>query len=596
VQDIYTCSTAKVDLLKSGIVNRTEKIANKLNFTPVCTLPIKESKEIIPSSISIFDNDGADNSSESLISQDSVNYELLRHQNDKVGIVKPSNIKPGHEGVSYQITPEISGTIFGYFADTIFLVVEKLEHDNSGLISKILLKASTNGMDWSSAFEAFPNQRAKILIEDDIEIGLSVRLQDESGLDEGDKWDIGVFNTTLASPALNISLEFDSIENISFLQFVDVSEYKLKFTGSRLDKSKFSSEVSSESYLYDGRIGQILVTQDSINNVKLEFEQKDYNLYESDGALKHKFDFKILDIKGFIQTYERFGSLVFNPLFVNGITTITTDAEEFTPKYKAHTSSEPSVPLVFTEYSLLLESDTDKVIIPTLPKDYFKSKFKGVVNSISDLDNITAKHLDLAVVNEDKTYVFDELDGWKIFTNDYQLFPTVFEYVVPIRINEQIDYNPVGDIYTEDPNYGLAEYRTRFPIAAYKAYNDQAGGAFNIVDMVPGVAAIDIHNNRIDIANYVNNKPHAIHYAVKTYKVSDTINSVVSNKWTKVSSNIFYMYYLDESYEFHVALRKLDRFGTLTPFSGKVSGLVEMRSADSPYKTPILFSYSLACI
>lgn len=521
----------------SGLISRDNRTSGKLSTKNMLTLPLKQSKEIKPAHITFTEKDGSYSETDSLISGNNLTYNLTRYQNNKIGIAEKGEATPMGSNVKYGISPEIEGTIFGYFADFIFITVSKIETNDDDTINNIYITASTNGYDWADDLLVKPGEKTKILVEDNIEIGLSIILYDGYGLAEGDQFIIKIQNGTLESPKIDITFGFDILEQISYLKYLDLSEHKLIPGKSFIDRDKFGDSIR-EAKVYDSRIGQIIMSEGTIDEYKTSFTQDDFDITSLGGKLSYKYNFNIAEITGFINEYATHGSIVFNPLEVQNINTVTINAEDHITNYGEHTEEIPAPLKSIVEYNILAENETGRILIPMLKQDEFSSN--------------------------------PNLYNW--------------DFIIPATINE----DPQATQY-----YGTAYYTPRFPVntlSPLKIYNPSTGQEeTNIEYKEP--------ENIFLIMDYLYSSSQVAWYPVKTNKVEDITEIVLSNKWIKGTNTIYYMYYIDENEGVHLAIREYDtNTKTLKPFSGKIYGQIEMRSLDQAYITPAVFNYSVSCV
>lgn len=157
----------------------------------------------------------------------------------------------------------------------------------------------------------------------------------------------------------------------------------------------------------------------------------------------------------------------------------------------------------------------------------------------------------------------------------------VFEYVLPTSV----------EFSGQDASSGLALYTPRFPVGGiFECYNVYTG---ELKDTI-----YDATSNIASIFEYQVKFGYTVKYQVKIGTAIDTCKNEITNKqWIYAGSNIYYMYFLDEGGNVFLAIRALDKVNSiLKPFTGNVTGQIEMRSIDKSHITPMVFNYSLACI
>lgn len=584
----------------SGLINRIEKASKPLGFNGVCTLPLRKQTEVKPSSITYFSGDGAVSTNASSVKQDGFSFEILRSQSNKIGTVTGSGVKPA-SSTTISI-PDVAGTIFGYFSESIHLELVDIVRGNANGIISVSLIGSTNGFDWSDVFVANVDSQTSLLIEDNIAIGLNVNFYSGMNLRVGNKWLISISNIDVKYPSLMLDVNFDILEPVSFIRYMDISSYKLGVNSSTIDRNRFSSERISP-YTYDGRIGHVTVCEGGLNQLKTELSQYDYDIQSDNGSLYYKYDFKLSDITAYINEYERHGSLAFDPLVVDGINTVTVDSKCRMPEYKPNRidyseskedqATKVSIPKSSLEFNIIAETDTSRAVIPMLPTDILTDRTTYTENSMSLLNSL---HLDANDGDYGTVRGIDELyvrigSSWIKYTEDQSAdTPLIFEHVIP----DSVDYNEsYGNI-----EYAPAIYKPRFPVNEdYNIKNTDPVLTFNSEKMVEAGSNYIINTKSVTISEYFMKDTHSIFYGVDISNIADMIGSAVGEKWIQAASNIYYIYYMDENRKVHLAIRNIDAStGGLIPFVGSITGQIEMSSIDESYKTPMVFDYTLGII
>ncbi len=523
----------------SGYMARDHKITKPLNFIDVLSLPIKSSEIVKPAYITFVEIDSSFSESDSTIKEDGFQYDLTRYQNNKIGIAEKNIAVPMGANVKYGVNPEVSGTIFGYFADKIYITVSKLEFNLDNTLKNIYIVASTTGHDWSDESSSGPGSKLPILIEDNIEVGLYITFFDGFGLTEGDRFIVSVINSNIESPIVKLKINFDILEPISYIKYFDISSYKLPAYDIFIDRDKFGDNIR-QAQMYDSRIGQILVSGGSVDELSLSFKQEDFDVKSNEGRLCYSYNFNISDIKGFVNEYESHGTLVFNPIQVENINTVTVGSEEYVPDYGVHSVESPAPPRSMIEYNIIAENEAGRVIIPALHKNFTK-------------DN-------------------DNLYAWDL--------------IIPNTINE----NQGATTF-----WGTAYYKPRFPVNWESGLDRKVYNPFFKTEMDDIV--YNAQQNIFVIMGYIYTNSQIAWYPIVINKVQDISEITLSNKWIKASNTIYYMYFIDEESTVHLALRELDlNTKTLKPFTGKVYGQIEMRTMDQPWITPMIFNYSISCV
>lgn len=530
-----------IDELLSGYIVRGEGVSRPLGMNPALTLPVRSNKTIIPAYITATDYDNSISESTSNITNDGVSFSLLRLQNGKIGTARGNKAKGMVTGLGYSIDPEISGTIFGYFSDSIYVTVVDLDLAENGDITDIWITCSTNGNNWSTPYAITPGAKEKILIEDQIEIGLYIILYNGYELATGDKWVIDILSSSIDPPTLRMKAGFDTLEKISFIKYMDLSSYPLNRLESIIDRDKFGDEIRTAE-VYDSRIGNIVVSHGTADEYIATFEQKDYDITSNDTKLVFKYDFRIDGIEAHINAYYPHGATVMKGMEVENISTVTMSSTEILPDYGVHTIESPAPPKVSVEYNIIAEDAVGRVIIPALPSGFAENN--------------------------------PDLYAW--------------DFVIPRAIDE----NQGSTTY-----WGTAYYEPRFPVS-WDIDPAPERKAYMIFEGIENAGLVyDTEQGFYALTDYIYTQSHILWYPVLVHSVEDIIDINLTDKWIKASSSIYYLYYRDEDNSVRIALRNYNiNEDQLNPFTGKVYGHIEMRSSDQPNITPFVFDYSVSCI
>jgi hypothetical protein len=528
-----------IDRLLSGFIVRGGSVSKPLDNNIALTLPVRTSEKFDPAYITCTDIDNSISKSKSSFGKNDLSYELLRLQNNKIGTASGNRAMKMASDNGYTGTPEVTGTIFGYFADNIYVSVTKIEKDSLDNIEAIWLSCSTNGANWSTQYEIMPGIKSEILIEDDLAIGLYITLKDKLSLRVGDRWNIDIINSNIAPPDIDIKIGFDTLNKITTIKFLDTSAYPLTSGISRVKKDKYGEDYIDE-YVYSSRIGNIVSPQDRVFEYNISFKQNEFDIYSDQGKVAYKYDFNITSIEAIAETFWPHGSIVLKGEDVVNINTITFTSAEKLPYYGAHTLEVPCVPKTMIEYNIVVEDATSRAIIPAVTNNF-----------IEDNDNL---------------YVWD--------------------FVIP----KTIDENQGSTTY-----WGSAYYTPRFQ------YDLNAGLPSKVYTLFDGVEnpglEYDSIQNIFVITEYVYKQSHILWYPIRVNNIEDIIEISLTDKWIRAGSNIYYMYYKDEDNKIHIAIRSYNiNEDILSPFTGKVYGQIEMRSADKPHVTPLVFDCSVSCV
>jgi hypothetical protein len=597
-----------INAVSSRTVTRSGKLTNILETYPVVTLPSRSTKEVLPTALTFFTDDQSISDIDSTSDTNFLKYSILRYQNNKVSIVR--SIEPAKDGISYSRgTPDVTGTIAGYFTDTIYIKVTESTHNNDGS-ALMKVQGSTNNADWSSDLTVLDGIPKALTIEGDIEVGLNITLYDGSSLAIGDRWILNISHMNIKPPTIDLVIRFGMLEPISFITYMDTSIHKLDILSSAVRRRKFdATEIPVK--VFDGRIGHVAITSGPVSTYRTRLQQQDFDISSKDGRMANKYDFKVTDIKGYQCIYEPHGAVTFNSVAVKNITSCALEADTFTPDYgiwESESNIQSKLPQSFTEFNVVAETKLSRAVVPMLPKDFLKkfqytlvvSKANLATLLVPDVDGkIYVKIGDLAIVTNDSTpskrgtYVLNEEMVWKKYTEDKSGYtPIVIESVVPSSIvinNELLPYGSASYV-ARFPIDDLYEINNTFTYTHMQAYDNylKTKAAFNL----------NLQNNLILFGEYYWKNGYSIVYPVKLWSISDTAdNDHTNGKWIQASAGIYYLYYFDEYNDVHLALREYDQGNKiLRTFSGNLYGQIEMRSMDKSHVTPMVFDYKLEYI
>jgi hypothetical protein len=542
----YTYSTYEnfifsknVNQILSGYISRDSNVSKPLDTIDALKLPVRTSLTIDPAYITCVDVDNSISKTTSEFYKNELYYELLRLQNNKIGVASGNKATRMSAENGYREDPEVTGTIFGYFAKNIYVTTTRTVRSSTDELTEIYLSCSTNGIDWSPEYKVFSGIKSKIIIEDGIDTGLYITIKAGLSLRQGDRWSISIINANIAPPVLDIKIGFDTLNKITMIKFLDVSAYPLVKENSRIRRDKYGTGYVDQ-YIYDSRVGNIVSPQDRVYEYNVSFKQLESDVTSDEGKIALRYDFKIKDIQALAQTFWPHGSIVLNAEDVSQINTITIASEEWNPNYGIHTIEDPHVPRSLIEYNIIAETSTGRVVIPALPNNFIE--------------------------NNNSLYTWD--------------------FVIP----KTIDENQGSTTY-----FGTAYYPPRFPVnqdvglskKAYKIFSGEGN---------PGLAYEPLTDIFV-LTDYIYTQSHILWYPIMINNIEDTIDISLSSKWIKASANVYYLFYRDENNKIHTAIRNYNIVeDILLPFTGKVYGQIEMRSADQPHVTPLVFNYSISCV
>lgn len=518
-----------------GNITRGKKLFDILSTDGVLSLPISESTEFAPSEISY---EGIDISSHELIDNStykSVSYNIYRKQLNKICIV--DSVVSNSSNFVTRVVPDILGTIYGYYSDMLYIIISSIDKTGD-IVNSFKIKGSIDGSEWSSESEGTIGTYLPLLIEGDIDTGIKICFNNHE-IEEGDIWSINLSRISLPDPSINVSIKFDMFENISYLSLSDISEYRLDINSYKIRHKKFASFEDIETY-YDDNYIKLVTINDQINELKLGLTQKDCNIATYNSKLVNNYDFKIEDIKAISNEYLSQGTINFNKIDVSLIRDVSLEAKEYLYQPTENYSTKQ-----YIEYNIFASSETDKILIPILPKE----------------NNTT--------INE---FIIPSMAG-----NYYSYKPRF-----PVDISQPIK---IKNLYTNEETIAASGFADD-----HMCYYDE---------LPQTIRETSEYMLTIYMRDYDEQYGYQISYTPKVYTSIDTYNNAkfdrteesTYTKWI-IYNNIYYMYYKDKNNKNCLAIR--DASGTtLKGFTGSVVSNIEMRSLEPKFISPFVYEYKL---
>lgn len=411
------CNPKGIDLKNSGMYSRYNKVIPVLGYKDAITLPIENTRRISPHSIICTDNDITVHSTMNAQLRSDVQYNILRRQSKKVGVV--SRVSAGSRSVSYALAPAITGTLWGYYTDRIYV-----EYSDGNI------RGSSDNRTWSSNTPITIDEACKIRIEDDIDTGLEITLVDGEGLRDGDSWIVTIQYVNIEDPTLTMRIKFGVLEQMSYIRYSDISRYPLEFKPGKIKHRKYDSYVDV-GYTHNMFAASISPVCSQVDELKLEAMQHDaYSDISADDAV-YNYEFNINRIEGVINTYKPTGSITLEPITTEACYNIALDTVSWEPTGLISKS--------FIEHSVQLEIEGGRKNIPIL-----RSVDGGTINEFI----IPSKILENNYCQFTTRFPLDDQQSILIYNSTKELEP-------PVNIDpESIELNPDGtaNITVQDYN------------------------------------------------------------------------------------------------------------------------------------------------
>jgi len=513
-----------VSIYKSDILSRTDASLQFLSFSNIISLPIVITKEMTPYSIVAINNDATNNYKDIIdYKDDTIYYNIVRPDNDFVGIV--SEIKPARISTSRTIEISISGILTDVDMSFMYMKVTGVSDTN------IDVQFSSNGSDWSSDIRAKLNEVKDLLIEEDINTGLTFSVKFDPSIKLEDTWIIKINKIQLPNPSTEFRIKFNNFDKISYVTIDDISPYQLKNESLLLKRKQDQFEYSNiPKFTNDNKV--IAFPSDTIEEIKAAYTQEDSYFYNYNGQASYNYPFYLSNIKAVTNKYAQQGSLSFNPIDAVEINNIYISSDEY-----IYCPTEGYIKKMFIEYNIYAEIDLDKTLIPCIKyndKEQYEYVLANSIDENNTITYITRMPVELPNGDENRIYL----------------------------------YNIKDEEYTEV----LAENQNEF--LSYEVVDN---------DFV-----------RIIIRNYNAEKQYAVKYTAKVYSNNDIYDLSDMQKWVK-KNKIYYMYYKDINNEFKTAIKVINSSNEVIPFTGTISSFIEMRSAEQHYLSPYIMRYQLVC-
>ena len=547
-----------IDLSISKVYLSKDKLSDSLNISPALTLPIEKTHDVNVISISSKDTDSYVNVIENNNNKNNIDYYVNRKGFNKIGVV--SSVTPLKENNTYSEMPKISGTIHGYFSENISIVVTGVQFDNSNRPSVVSIKGSSDNIVWSTPTDINVNISSSIFIDSQIDVGLSITFNSAVSIAVGDSWKINLRYISIENPTLISAIKFMSLEKISFITWDDLTKDSTNFISHRVKYRRAERFQDFSSNVFTNGINNITPVFNNINDYELTVEQNSYYPKQVGANLAHSFNYKLSNIKGIYNEYKSYGIISFGELPIkkeSPVLNLNIQANQFITNDYVYpvTNGVTTIDLKkqSIEYSLMVTFDKDKIFIPCL--------------------------------NADETSV-DEYIVPTVSTEGLATYLTRFP--VDETYNILVSNISTGEILTKDDGYQIAPA----PINP----EDNPGGNRKFL--------ITINNYDVKSIYVASYTPLVNSYLEATNYVTISGGWIFNNRVN--DSNIYYMYFRDMNGKNKIAICTIgdlipadpahpdDPQGrALTAFYGSVSGIVEMRSLDQGYISPVVFEYTL---
>lgn len=351
VNSIDFTNTSQISLYKSDITSRAGSILQTLDIDPILSLPINTSKELSPYNIIPISKNSTENYEEIVETySNDIYYNLIRTDNDYVCVV--SSIADSNKNISKSLLMDISGVVTDIDLSNVYIKVSSI------IDSTVKITCSSNSEEWSSEIEIVSGANYNLLIEEDIDTGLTFNLTYDITIKENDTWLVYLNRIQLPYPSTKFKILFNTFNDISLIKLNDISNYRLFLNSINTNKRK-STVKETDYYTNNNRV--LVFPNEAISELDVDFMQKDSCLYNSNGSIGYNYTYYLSDIKAYSNEYIQQGNKSFNKIEIEEVNNIKVISDEYIYK-----PTENYLPKMFVEYNLYIEMDLDKILIPTL--------------------------------------------------------------------------------------------------------------------------------------------------------------------------------------------------------------------------------------
>lgn len=522
----------------------------QLSYKDLLSLPILSTKTIYPDMLNSYIDDATISKFTYKSDNKNIFCSINRVFGDHIGTIKTIDYMTQPASGANDIT--FSGKINGFIASTLFFKVVSINPDTENFAFEY--STSLDGKEWEATQLVTEQSLQEILILSDMQSGIYFTVENPENILQDSIWALNLNYITLAAPKCNIKAVFNTIHNLSYIGFKDISATVLSIAPSAAIKF---SETDTNTAIIDNvknDMQNYIPINNQIYSADISMQQDSSKIVpDGVGGIAFKYDFDIADIVGVSNSYYKIGSIVFNPLEVNSISHISMDSLGYIKAPPVGNAIANS----FIMYTLVVETKFNQVEIPILPSNFYTEN-PGLTSG-------------------GKYFAAEPLLFNQNFSNDsYLLYDLKHDFVDSVTPGENVLYelNPYS-VSGKTPDF----YDNGFENTTYNyRKNDKIG-------------------LNIDINRY---------YAYKgLIRVNDmhatTITDLndVNSKWIVMSNRMAYMFYINEDGKLQISIKMQgegDSQKILYPFTGKIYGKISMLSSDESHVSPYIFNYSLGCI
>lgn len=525
----------------------------QLSYKNMLSLPIMNNKEVYPDDTVVYINDKTIANLKYTSNNKNISASILRKYGSHIGSIKEVKCLTS---TAISGSAQFNGIVSGFMATNIYFMVDSVIVENNKIAS-LIYKTSINGQDWtfqSGALAIDVGVEYDIYILNSIRSGTTFKIPNTTDIANGTIWALVLDYDHLSYPVCDMKLIFNLLNPISYITYNDISEFDLDISGNSFIKRE-ETGLSESASVYQNSIENIVPVNGNVYSVDISSSQSRHKLTSGpNGELLLKYDYDIADITGNSNVYYKAGSIIFDKLAVENISTVCLTVND----HKMPLVSGEEISRTNILYTLVTETKYGISEIPILPGDYYKNN-PGLI--------VGTKYFSLEPV---------------IFNDKVVKSMDVMRYTLKHNF-----LNDIGTYLYKFNNYGRYTINdSKFDIISIAASGNMINAYKDIAINTTGdIGAHYVYKSNIFMGNML------------------TINSVSisgAHNWTITNNKTAYMFYIDSDGLLKIALKLVSSLDTdataLTQFSGNIYGKVTMLSSDESYISPYVVSYTLSCI
>ena len=608
-----------IDLTISKVYLLRDKLSDALNLSPVLTLPIESTENVNVLSVLSTDTDSYINIIENNNNGNDIDYSVNRKGFNKIGVV--DYIVPLRANNQYNSLPIISGTIHGYFSESISIALSDVTTDTNGLLLSVSIIGSSDNLTWSNPTVIPMNIPTEFYIDNAVDIGMTITFSSNFIPAVGDSWKVNLRYIDIDNPMLVSAIKFMTLKKVSFVTWDDLTKNSVNFISHRVKYRQAEKYKNLNSSVFGNGINNITPVFNNVNDYELTVKQNLYHPKAINSDLTHAFDFNLRNIHGVYNEYSSYGITSFTGISAttdSPILSVSLSSNEYISNNYFYTV-QPKTQTQITSWNLDFSGSNIKV-----GSVVFWTLLNGVITLYDTDENI----LSTGTYGTTTLITFNgQITGTAKLnrtTNNIPLTDYVIvvskqfiEHTLLVTMGKDTLFIPALNMTDANAGNLLNEYvvlnsdntyTSRFPLGTglydFTVCDISSGEIltegvdYTFADIaINGDTPLNVRR-KITFINYDVKSVYSVLYTpLRNSYTEATVYIPNSGSWIynqrAFTSDIYYMYYIDIDGNNKIALCTADITDTLTPFPGSVSSIVEMRSLDQGYVSPVVFEYTL---